>query len=63
VPKLAFCAAADVAPAQPRVAVHVRRADAGLPYHHPQASDRSWLRHCDVAGESDGHEASTTKRD
>jgi hypothetical protein len=30
---------------------------------HPQASDQSWLRNCDVAGESDGHEASTTKRD
>jgi len=30
---------------------------------HPQASDRGWLRHYDVAGESDGHEASTTKRD
>jgi hypothetical protein len=29
----------------------------------PQASDRIWLRHYDLAGGTDGHEASTTKGD
>jgi hypothetical protein len=29
----------------------------------PQVSDRIWLRHYDLAGESGGHEGSTTKRD